>query len=623
MTRPLLGLLLAAAPLAAQQPATLSTPDTVRAYYTRAEFRIPMRDGVKLFSVVYAPRDTTRVWPILMNRTPYSAAPYGDDQWAARLGPSLHFQREGFIFVQQDVRGRHRSEGAFVHMTPHRAVKRGPTDVDESTDAYDTIAWLLQNLRHHNGRVGIVGTSYPGFYTSASCIEAHPALVACSPQAPMTDVYTGDDAFHFGAFKLAHWFGFHSGFGRGPRTGPGPDRQYPRPAGMDDGYLFFLRQGSIARADSIHFKDTAPLFTEQFDHPNYDSFWKARNLQPHLKGMKPAMLTVGGWYDAEDLFGPLATWRAIEAQSPGASNRLVMGPWAHGQWNRDDGDRLGHAFWDQKTAVFFRDSVQFPFFMHHLKGARDPGLPEALVFETGANRWRRYDAWPPREAASVALYLRADGGLAFAPAPVREGSDQYVSDPAHPVPFIDWIAGGMPQPYLTGDQRFASRRPDVLTYQSAELTEDVTLAGPLTAVLHVSTTGTDADFVVKLIDVFPDSARNRTEDPGFVVAGYQQLVRGEPFRGRFRRSFERPAAFSPGKPDSIRYTLPDINHTFRKGHRIMVQVQSSWFPLFDLNPQTFVPNIFRAQPSDFRAATMRVYRNSARPSRLEVLRLKS
>jgi hypothetical protein len=605
----------------AQSRSEVSNADTVRAYYQKREFQIPMRDGVRLFTAVYLPRDASRTWPILMTRTPYSVAPYGPEAYRAMLAGTRSIQDEGFIFVFQDVRGRHLSEGAFTHMTPHRAAKRGPADVDESTDTRDTIDWLLKNLPGHNGKVGIYGTSYPGFYTAASCIDAHPALVACSPQAPMTDIATGDDAMHNGALKLAHWFGFHLGFGRAPRNAPGPDPAYPRPWDVGtDGYAFFLRMGPLANADRDYFKGTAPLWTEQLEHPNYDEFWKARNLAPHLKKMAPAILTVGGWYDAEDLFGPLATYRAIEQQNTGVNNRLVMGPWSHGQWNRGDADRMGHAFFDQKTGVFYRDSILLPFFRHYLKGAPDPDVAKVTTFVTGANRWRRSAVWPPSEATPRALYLHPGGKLGFDRPPAGAAdADQYWSDPARPVPFIDWIAPGMPQPYLTADQRFASRRTDVLTWQTDVLTEDVTLTGPLTPVLHVATTGTDADFVVKLIDVFPDSMPPNPQDPGFVTSGYQQLVRGEPFRGRFRRSFEQPVAFVPDRADSIRYVMPDVDHTFRKGHRIMIQVQSSWFPLFDRNPQTFVPNIFFAKESDFRPAMMRVFRSPARPSRLEVL----
>jgi len=617
-----LALAVMGSPLVGQQldPAGVAR---VQAAYQKHEYRVAMRDGVRLFTTVYSPRDTSRPYPILMTRTPYSAAPYGDEVYRGALGPARDFQDEGFIFVYQDVRGRWMSEGTFTHMTPHRAVKRGPQDVDESTDSYDTIEWLLAHVPGNNGRVGITGISYPGFYTSASCIDAHPALVACSPQAPMTDVAQGDDAFHNGAPLVVHFAGFHLGFGRGPRTGPGPDPRYPRPAGNAlDAYQWYLDLGPVINLERDYFKGTAPLWAELMQHPNYDAYWKARDLRPHLKNMKPAMLIVGGLYDAEDLWGAWASYRAIERQSPGAVNTIVMGPWYHGQWNRDDGESLGHAWFGGKTSVFFRDSIQFPFFLHYLKGAPRPALPEALIFETGSNVWRRYDAWPPTGAGPRTLYLHPGGRLAFDPPPAATGPreyDAYVSDPARPVSLVEGVAPGMPREYMTADQRFAARRPDVLVYQTDPLTDDVTILGPVSPVLHVATTGTDADFIVKLIDVFPDDAPRNSADSLFVVPGYQQLVRGEPFRGRFRKSFERPVPFEANRADSIRFSMPDINHTFRRGHRIMVQIQSTWFPFTDRNPQTFVPNIFEAPDSAYRSATMRVYRSAARPTRIEIL----
>lgn len=633
-----------AAALPAQgPPADSIAVARVRQAYEKREVRIVMRDGVRLFTSIYIPRDTARRYPILMTRTPYSVAPYGADAYRASLGPNPRYQAEGMIFVYQDVRGRNFSEGDFTEMTPHRA-RKGPKDVDESTDAYDTIDWLLKNVARNNGRVGIVGGSYPGFYTSASCIDAHPALKACSPQAPMTDVAMGDDIFHNGAFLLPHNFGFYTRFGRGPRTEPGPDARYPFAMGTPDAYDFYLRMGAVGPGARKYLAaGTAPLWDTMIAHPNYDAYWRARDLRPHLRGMKPAMLTVGGFYDTEDLFGPFATYGAIERQSLGADNRLVVGPWSHGGWNRGDGDRLGSLKWATKTGPFFRDSVEFPFFMHYLKDAPAPDLPEALVFRTGADRWDRFDAWPPNGLERRTLYLGANGSLDWErpdgqaagsraqprrgltsarsalPAAASLPYDSYVSDPARPVPLVDRVeSNGMPRDYITADQRFAARRPDVLVYATEPLAEDVTITGPVTPVLHVATSGTDADFVVKLIDVFPDDATMPGDTTGFPAGGYQQLVRGEPFRGRFRRSFAKPVAFVPNQPDSIRFEMPAVNHTFRKGHRIMVQIQSSWFPHIDRNPQTFVPSIFEAKPEDYRKATMRVYRGAGRLTRIEV-----
>jgi putative CocE/NonD family hydrolase len=627
-------LALVALPLRAQAP-PLSAPYDVawlRATYRKVEARIPMRDGVRLFTSIYVPRDTAgRRFPILMTRTPYSAQPYGDTAYRAVLGPSGNPQwaREGYIFVIQDVRGRWYSEGTFTEMTPHKPVKRDRRrDVDESTDSYDTIDWLVKNIRPNNGRVGIFGGSWPGFYTTASCIDAHPALRACSPQAPMTDVAMGDDNYHNGAFLLAHNFGFFTRFGRGPRLQPGPDAPYTLQMGTRDAYKFYLEMGPVGPGSRRYSPpDEAPLWNEIISHPTYDDHWKARDIRPHLKGMRPGILVVGGFFDTEDLMGPWGTWRAIEALTPGNDARIIVGPWSHGGWGRGDANVLGNQRFGAPSGPFFRDSIEVPFFRHYLRDAPlPPWFAKAMIFETGTNVWRRYETFPPRTAQRAALYLHPGGKLAFTPPPAATGDaeyDDYVSDPARPVPTTDRIeASGMPRDYITGDQRYASRRPDVLVYRSDVLDRDVTIAGPLAPLLHVATSGTDADFIVKVIDVMPDDAPNWPGDEsGFLVGGAEFLIRGEPFRGRYRRSFSAPEAFVPNQPDSLRFEMPDINHTFRKGHRIMLQIQSSWFPFIDRNPQTFVPNIFEARPEDFRRATMRVYRSAGRPSRVEVYTL--
>ncbi|HUQ81449.1 MAG TPA: CocE/NonD family hydrolase [Gemmatimonadaceae bacterium] len=620
--------LMAAGRLNAQPAANAAAAEVVKAKYEKREVRIVMRDGVKLFTSIYIPRDTTRRYPILMTRTPYGVGPYGADAYRASLGPSERYANEGMIFVYQDARGRNFSEGVFTEMTPHKD-RKGPKDVDESTDSYDTIDWLVKNVAHNNGNVGIVGGSYPGFYTTASCIDAHPALKACSPQAPMTDIYMGDDVFHNGAFLLPHNWTFYSSFGRAPRTEPGPDKRYPFSMGTQDAYKYYLELGPLGPASAKVYAPagSAPAWDSVLAHPNYDQYWKSRDIRPHLKKMAPAVLTVGGFYDTEDLAGPWMTYAAAETLSPASDNKLVVGPWSHGGWGRGDGTSLGTLRWNTKTAPFFRDSVEFPFFMHWLAGAPTPNLPEALVFRTGADHWDHYDSWPPKNVEHKSLYLGAGGTLGFQPPRIgnrKSGIDpsfsSYVSDPNKPVPLVDRIESqGMPRDYITADQRFASRRPDVAVFQTEPLAEDVTIAGPVNPVLFVATSGTDADFVVKLIDVFPDDAPNWPGDSsGFKVGGYQQLVRGEPFRGKFRKSFSNPVAFQPNVPDSIRFSMPDVNHTFRKGHRIMVQVQSSWFPHIDRNPQTFVPNIFLAKPSDFQTATMRVYHMTGKRTRLEV-----
>lgn len=600
----LLLLLLFSVPFSAQEAYD------VRANYEKSEYQIPMRDGVKLFTVVYSPRDKSKKYPILLNRTPYSVGPYGPDAYKTSLGPSPLFMKEGYIFVYQDVRGRYMSEGEFVNMRPHKERKVGPTDIDESTDTYDTIDWLIKNVPNNNGRVGMWGISYPGFYVAVGMIDAHPALKAASPQAPIADWFIGDDFHHNGAFFLPHAFNFLATFGR-PRPRPTTETPPRFQHGTPDGYKFFLELGPLQNADRKYFKGDVAFWNEMMEHPNYDDFWKARNTLPHLKNIRPAVMTVGGWFDAEDLYGALHTYKATEKQSPGAYNVLVMGPWYHGGWARSDGDSLGAIRFGSKTAEFYRNEIELPFFNCFLKDKCDRKLPEAYVFETGSNRWRTYTEWPPRTAQPRAIYLREDGRLSFdPPTNERDAFDEYVSDPNKPVPYINGIAIGMTREYMVEDQRFAARRPDVLVYQTEPLAQDLTAAGPVKVTLYVSSTGTDADYVVKLIDVFPDDAPDPEPNPtGVRMGGYQMLVRGEPFRARFRNSFERPEPLRPGEVTKIEFVMPDINHAFLKGHRIMVQVQSTWFPLVDRNPQKFVPNIYKASESDFQKAIQRVHRS--------------
>ncbi|HLK64766.1 MAG TPA: CocE/NonD family hydrolase [Bryobacteraceae bacterium] len=587
----------------------------IKAHYTKYEYQIPMRDGKKLFTSVYLPKDTSQQYPIMLDRTPYNVGPYGVDNFKMTLGPSERFARDGFIFVYQDVRGRYMSEGEFVNMTPQLDVKRGPKDVDESSDTYDTIEWLIQHLPNHNGKVGMWGISYPGFYTAAGIIDAHPALKAASPQAPIADWFVGDDFHHNGALYLPHAFRFFSGFGHPRPTPTLPPANPPAPLSLADAYNFFLTLGPLTNVNEKFFKNDVPFWTEMMQHPTYDEFWQARDLRRHLKNIKPAVMTVGGWFDAEDLFGALNTYKEIEKSSPGANNTLVMGPWFHGGWSRSDGDSLGAVQFGSKTAVFYRDEIEFPFFDYWLKGKGDPKLPEAYVFETGTNQWRREDAWPPKNAQAKALYLQADGKLSFgAPKETGAAFDEYISDPAKPVPYIAGQSPQMTREHMVEDQRFASTRTDVLTYQTDELSGDVTISGPLTPSLFVSTTGTDSDWVVKLIDVYPEDYPNPDPNPlSLHMGGYQQLIRGEIFRGKFRNSFSKPEPFVPGKLEKIEYTMPDINHCFRKGHRIMVQIQSSWFPLADRNPQKFV-DIYNAKASDFVKATQHVYRSASAAS---------
>ncbi len=589
----------------------------LRAHYTKYEFRVPMRDGKHLFTAVYVPKDASKTYPILMTRTPYSVAPYGTDNYPKTLFPGEEFERDGFIFVAQDVRGRWMSEGVWLEMTPEKDATSGPNDVDESTDTYDTIDWLIHHVPDNNGKVGLVGVSYPGFYTSAGLINAHPALVAASPQAPIADLYMGDDAYHNGAFFLAANFGFYTNFyplDHPQRPKDKPDFDY----GTEDGYKFYREMGPLENSEEKYFNYANSYWSDQVAHPNYDEYWKKRDILPHLRNVKPAVLVVGGWLDAEDLSGTLKAYRAIQASSPGAGNTIVMGPWYHGGWSYTAGNHLGDINFASNTGEFFREKIELPFFKRYLKGEGDPHLPAAYMFETGKNQWKRYEQWPPRQAKTERIYLRGGGKLSFAAPTTNEGFDEYISDPNKPVPYYNKITLGMARAYMDGDQRFASRRTDVLTYESEPLDSDVTIAGPVAPTLHVSTSGTDSDFVVKLIDVYPDGYPNPDPNPsGVKMGGYEQLVRGEPFRGKFRHSFEHPEPFTPGQSDAIHFAMPDINHCFRRGHRIMVQVQSSWFPLVDRNPQTFT-NIPTAKPSDFKKATERVYHSREEPSFLEV-----
>lgn len=579
----------------------------IKEHYNKFEYKVPMRDGKRLFTAVYVPLDSSRTYPMLMLRTPYSCSPYGADQYRGSLGPSSKFPAEGYIFVYQDVRGTYMSEGEFINMTPHVSAKVSEQDVDESSDTYDTIEWLLAKVENHNGRVGMWGISYPGFYAAAGMIEAHPALLAVSPQAPIADWYF-DDFHHHGAFFLPHAFNFLSSFGI-PRKGPGTDRNPRFRHGTSDGYQFFLDLGPLANADKIHLEGSVPFWNRVVEHPDYDEFWQARNILPHLKKVAPAVMTVGGWYDAEDLYGPLKIYRSVEAMNPRAFNILVMGPWRHGGWSRGDGDSLGDADFGGRTSLHYRDNMEIPFFNHFLKDKGELLLAEANVFETGANRWRSFDDWPPSSAATKRLYCRAGSALSWIP-PSEEDApfDEFLSDPDHPVPDHGGISIGMKREYMTGDQRFASRRPDVLTFRTEPLTEDLTIAGPIQSHLMVSTSQSAADWVVKLIDVLPGDASNPSPNPtGVQMGNYQMMVRSEVIRGRYRESYEVPRPFTPHEPTLVPLELQDVLHTFKRGHRIMIQIQSTWFPLVDRNPQKYVENIFKATEEDFVKAMHRVY----------------
>jgi len=588
-------------------------------HYTKYEHRIPMRDGVRLFTRVYVPKDDATTYPILLTRTPYTVKPYGVDNYNDPDGTFAALAKDRFIMVSQDVRGRFGSEGTFVHMRPFNP-KKGPKDTDESTDAWDTIDWLVKNAPNNNGKVGMFGISYPGFYTSMGMIDSHPALKAASPQAPITDWFIGDDIHHNGAFFLSQNFGFFWWFEL-PSEDPLRDAGRKFVFNNADGYDFFLRMGSLGNSESLHFKKRVPIWTEFLDHPNYDAYWQARNIRPHLKNVRCAVLTVGGWFDGEDLFGALETYRWTEKLNPGITNLLVMGPWTHGQWSHGPGNRVGDVDFHVKTGEHYREKIELPFFRQFLKGDTNRFQPEAQMFETGTHRWRRFESWPPAQAAARTLYFHPGGRLVLGtPSPAADaGHDEFPSDPAKPVPFSQEVTTDYPRGYPTHDQRFAASRPDVLVYETEPLEEDLTLAGPIQASLHVATTGTDADWVVKIIDVYPPDFPDPQPNPAHLrMGGYQQLIRGDVMRSRFRKSFEHPEPMTPGQVTPVEFTLPDTLHTFRRGHRVQVQVQSSWFPLVDRNPQTFVPNIARAQASDFRKALHQLHRTPQAPSALTV-----
>ena len=580
----------------------------LKSNYVKREVLIPMRDGTKLFTAIYSPKDSSQKYPVLLNRTPYSIAPYGADNFPEKLRPSDLFSRDGYIFVFQDVRGKSMSEGEFVNMTPQKEALKSKTATDESTDTYDCIDWVLKNIKNTNGKVGQWGISYPGFYTSAGMINAHPALKASSPQAPICDWFTGDDFHHNGAVYVPHFFGFFYGFGQ-PRTGPGQGSWKGLDYSTTDGYKFFLELGGLKNVNN-YYKHNIAFWDQMTQHETYDTFWQARNLRPHLKNIKPAVLTVGGWFDAENLYGALQTYKTIEKQSPKTNSTLVMGPWVHGGWSRGNGDFLGDIGFKQKTSAFYRDSIEFPFFSYYLKGKGEGKRPEAIMFETGSNQWRTYENWPPLNSVEKTFYL-SDRGILHPNQASGNSIDEFISDPSKPVPYMVNCELGMTREYMVADQRHASRRPDVLVYQTEIAEEDITFAGPVKVKLKVSTSSTDADWIVKVIDVYPDKEPNDTVNGKIVsLSAYQMLVRGDVMRGKFRNSFEKPEPFVPNQVTDVNFEINDINHTIRKGHRLMIQIQSTWFPLVDRNPQQFM-NIFEAGEKDFVKSLHRIHRGSS------------
>jgi len=592
----------------------------IRDNYTKKEIYITMRDGIKLFTSVYAPKDKSEKHPILMNRTPYSCSPYGESNWRTFWNTHWkYYMRENYIIVIQDVRGRWMSEGEFVDVRPFIKDKKTNTDIDEASDTFDAIDWLIKNLPDNNGNVGVFGISYPGFYSTMAAASGHPALKAVSPQAPVTEWFLGDDFHHNGAFFQMDGFAFYSGFGK-----PRPKPTTVGPTGFDfkikDNYQFYLQAGTLKNLANM-IGDSIKFWKDLYAHPNYDGWWKARNARTAMYNIKPAMLVVGGLFDAEDCFGAWNLYKAIEKQNPGIHNKLVMGPWSHGQWSSRDGSSMGNIRFGSNTSIWYQNNIEIPFFNYYLKGkGENPNLAEATIFFSGENEWRKLPQWPPAEMNTKPIYFDANGNLSWNKPTTKNSFSEYISDPAHPVPYTEDVHLNRTAAYMDDDQRFATRRTDVLTFQTNTLDEDLTLTGPVTADLLVSITGTDADFVVKLIDVFPDdfsypASTVQQSRPSYPMGGYQMLVRGEIMRGKYRNSFENPTAFTPNKVERVKFDLPDVAHVFKKGHRLMIQIQSSWFPLADRNPQKFV-NIYEANESDFQKATIRLYHDGTNSSNI-------
>ncbi len=576
--------------------------------FTMTEAMVPMRDGVKLHTVVFTPKAAAAPLPFLFMRTPYQA-PETTRPLAAETYREL--VAEGYIFVFQDIRGRFKSEGTFVMQRPPRD-KRDPRAIDESTDATDTIAWLLANIRGHNGRVGMMGISYDGWLAAMAMLDPHPALKAVSPQASPADMYLGDDFHHNGAFRLSYGFEYAARMETNKESFAFRFDRY-------DTYEWYLRLGPLGAVNERILLGKIPSWNDFVAHPNYDAFWQRQAMASYLTRVTVPTLTVAGWWDQEDFYGPQKIYKTLEPHDAQKLNFFVAGPWNHGGWMRADGTALGRIKFGSNTSAYYRERIQAPFFAHYLKDKGGWEVPEAITFETGTNAWQTYDAWPPRRLTEErGLYFREDGLLSFDPPTGEEAAafDSYISDPAHPVPYrprpveptYDSRGSGW-RTWLVGDQRFAHLRPDVLSWETGPLETDVTVTGEITARLFASTTGTDSDWVVKLIDVYPE---DYAAEP--TMGGYQLMIANEVFRGRFHRSFERPEPLVPDKATEFTIDMHGADHRFLKGHKIMVQVQSSWFPLIDRNPQTFVENIFEAKASDYRPATQRIYRSKAQPS---------
>lgn len=588
-------------------------------YYKR-EYKIKMRDGVSLFTAAYMPKNSSEKHPILMVRTPYSCGPYGEDNFTSRLWLTYwkNYVKENYIIVIQDVRGKWMSEGEFVDVRPFIANKKTKKDIDEASDTYDAIDWLVKNVPFNNGNVGVFGISYPGFYSTMAALSGHPALQAVSPQAPVTEWFLGDDFHHNGAFMLMDAFSFYSGFGK-PRPAPTSigSRGFDFP--ILDNYKFYLETGPVKNFTKL-MGDSIKFWNDLIAHPNYDDWWKARDARRACYNIKPAMLVVGGTFDAEDCYGAWNLYKAIEQQSKNTNNKLVMGPWFHGGWGRGTGSYLGNVRFGSHTSEYYQQKIEIPFFDYYLRGKGDATkISEASVFFTGSNEWKFFEHWPPKNLNNTSIYLSEKNKLSFN-APTTENSfSYYTSDPNKPVPYTSEPHAHRTREYMTDDQRFAAQRPDVLVFETETLNEDLTLGGTVTADLFVSLSTTDADFVVKVIDVFPDKFEYDTAyccdgvKNNYLMGGYQMLVRGEIMRGKFRNSFEKPEAFKPGEITKVKFDLPDVAHTFKKGHKLMIQIQSSWFPLADRNPQQFV-DIYHCEEKDFVKSDIKIYHQKQNPS---------
>ena len=592
--------------------------------YYKMERSIPMRDGVKLFTSIYIPKDSAQKHPIMLTRTPYSCAPYGEKNFRnAWSRNTKEYFLQKYIVVTQDVRGCYMSEGEYEDIRPFIENKKSNKEIDEASDTYDAIDWMVKNIPTNNGNVGVSGISYPGFYSTMAALCGHPALKAVGPQAPVTDWFLGDDVHHKGAFFLMDDFSFDYSFGvprPKPTTKEAPDFNFP----TEDNYDFFLREGTLKNITKHYMGDTMKFWQMEMNHPNYDDFWKAHTVTYHLHDIKPAILTTGGLFDAEDCWGTWNIYKTIEKKSPGTVNKIAIGPWFHGGWARGDGSHLGNVQFGKGVSDYYYKNIEMPFFNYYLKGeGNGKDIAEATVFISGENKWHQFTEWPPKNVETKNLYINEKSALRFTKPMTIKSFEEYVSDPAHPVPYTEDVHINRTREYMTDDQRFASRRPDVLTFRTDVLNEDITLAGPIIADLFVSISTTDADFVVKVIDVFPDDFKysdstssakpsrdmRRAPKTTYPMGGYQMLVRGEVMRGKFRNSFEKPEPFIPEKIAEVKYELPDVAHTFQKGHRIMIQIQSSWFPLVDRNPQQFL-DIYHCDENDFIKSTIHIYHDA-------------